>query len=570
MKRQSFNITRVLFILLIVVIIFHIFNNCFWFSIDKFPMYGDDTFFHIQATLGIAERFTSIRALYNLISKNFYAGYPPFYYFIGAIIHQVDSGRLPFHIIYLTSTLFYSILIIFVYKIGRELFDKETGLLAASIISFYPAIYQHSRYYGDGIVLAAMVSFGIYSLMLTSNFTSIKFSILFGTAIGLGMLTKEIFILFISPPLMWHIIQTSLLNRKVGFRKFANFLLSIFIGCTIALGPYHYRHLILEALGRKDFLLRTCLPDWTAVGERDDIFRFKSFFYFNVIESKLLTPFFTLLFLFSFIFFLFSKVPKNLKVFFLLWILLPIVVLSIFPLKDSRYVLPQLVPIAILTSYGLVRIGPNSTKVIIILLILSFSLIQYYLISFGAFPDFFHFDNKFITEILCPHLKEPPKSNTWFDSYTVFLKHYTDKERQNKTILIFCYKEPHFHSIHPFFCYLQDYIKLNHLNINFVPFFYPDNCNVENFLNTLGKADMFICLSHEPDLIQSISKWEVEVQNFAPPLEHDRRHVADTLKTTKGEKERLFKAFSNFKLVKRNIATDGFDCDAFIYIFKRH
>jgi hypothetical protein len=453
---------------------------------------------------------------------------------------------------------------VFIYKIGKELLNKETGMLAAIIISFYPFIYQHSRYFNDGLALAAMVTLSTYCLIITRNFTNTKFSIFFGITLGLGMLTKEIFIFFLFPPIIFFLIQALFFNKGNKFLKVANFILAILIGCNITLFSNHYHQLLFSGCGRTDFFLRVFRPELVSYGEINDVYDFKSLFYFGVLQRKIITSFFINLFLISLAFFWVSKkISIWRKLIFTLWIILPILFLTFFPLKDSRYAIASLVPIAIISAYTITRIRLQVFKLIVIVIILIFSLVQYYSISFGISPPRLRLDshNIFLSKIFRSDLAEPPIPIRWIHSYADFLKTHIDS---------------HFNSFNAFMQQLYDYTRLNREFKNFELKFFVRNENFQSFLDVLDKAGMLICITHEPDLLSCISKQDISVQEFRQKNVNTREHSMVILRIPDESKNRFFNAISSFRLINKVRFADFINaqgepfCEGFVYTFKKH
>ncbi|MDD5102300.1 MAG: glycosyltransferase family 39 protein, partial [Endomicrobiaceae bacterium] len=80
-------------------------------------------------------------------------------------------------IIIFINYIFFLIPLYFIYKIGTELKDKETGNIAMILFAMVPAIYGMSRQYGhqDYHIIAA-IAFNIYCLIKTDHFKNLKWS----------------------------------------------------------------------------------------------------------------------------------------------------------------------------------------------------------------------------------------------------------------------------------------------------------------------------------------------------------------------------------------------------------
>ena len=97
--------------------------------------------------------------------------------------------------------IFFLIPLYFIYKIGVELKDKETGNIAMILFALVPAVYGLSHRYGrcDYHIMAA-ITFNIYCLIKSDYFKSLKWSILYGVSIGLGLMIKDTFVTYFFVP----------------------------------------------------------------------------------------------------------------------------------------------------------------------------------------------------------------------------------------------------------------------------------------------------------------------------------------------------------------------------------
>ncbi len=85
------------------------------------------------------------------------------------------------------------------YGLGRALWGPWTGLLAALIALTSPLVIVYSTNYFLELPLIAMVALATWALVRSQGFTSRPYTLMFGLAAGLGMLTKWSFIFFLAP-----------------------------------------------------------------------------------------------------------------------------------------------------------------------------------------------------------------------------------------------------------------------------------------------------------------------------------------------------------------------------------
>jgi dolichyl-phosphate-mannose-protein mannosyltransferase len=88
------------------------------------------------------------------------------------------------------------------YLLGRRLVDATAGLAAALLFATAPfVVYLTLRFQLD-LPLAAMVALALWTLVATEAFTRPGWALALGIAVGLGMLTKPTFPVYVGPPLL--------------------------------------------------------------------------------------------------------------------------------------------------------------------------------------------------------------------------------------------------------------------------------------------------------------------------------------------------------------------------------
>lgn len=97
---------------------------------------------------------------------------------------------------------FFWLLLFSTYAIGARLKDRPTGLVAATLLACFPQVLGYSRIYWMDLPLAAMTALSILALLASRGFTRRWSSVLFGVTVGLGLMTKYTFPVFILGPLV--------------------------------------------------------------------------------------------------------------------------------------------------------------------------------------------------------------------------------------------------------------------------------------------------------------------------------------------------------------------------------
>lgn len=375
--RSTINIVRSHWFLLTVIIIFYSINNFVILTLDNtLPVY--DNFGNFKQSFSIYKFFKDLN-IRETPPIEIYRQYchlgdgtrPPLYSIILSLYYRIQNN-INADYLAMTNILYFIILLFSSYGIGVRLNSKMTGMLAAFIVSMFPGIFAMSRVLMVDFPLTAMVALSIYLMVLARHFIDAKYCFLFGLSLGLGMLTKVPYIVFILPLLAYYAFISFVKSIKKD-RQFIiigrNLLLALLIGLFIA-GPWY-------------------LPNLNNVIRRAEAMSLQLYnsprgsfidYYISSLSSNLIMPFFFILFLGSF---LISLVKKR-GALLLLWVLVPLLIFSFSPNKKGRFILPLLPSVALIIAFGITLIRPYLIRKAIIIFVIIFSLFSYFAISYGA------------------------------------------------------------------------------------------------------------------------------------------------------------------------------------------
>ena len=159
--------------------------------------------------------------------------------------------------------IFFLISLYFVYKLGLQLKDKETGNMSMLLFALTPAVYEIARTYGhqDWHVMVVM-TVNIYCLIKSNDFINRKWSILYGITIGLGLLVKDEFLPYFFAP--WLYVALRSLIRTVEKRKIINILMTIAIGSLIS-GCHYFRYKIIYKVLHEPIIETVTVFDLTSL-----------------------------------------------------------------------------------------------------------------------------------------------------------------------------------------------------------------------------------------------------------------------------------------------------------------
>ena len=108
--------------------------------------------------------------------------------------HSIFALRL-YNIVYLV------LLLASVLYVGRRLCSARAGLLAAALLSLYPAVFGASRQFGADFPATAMVATGVAALLYCERFGRTGPSALLGLVVGLGLLVRPLTLFTLAPVL---------------------------------------------------------------------------------------------------------------------------------------------------------------------------------------------------------------------------------------------------------------------------------------------------------------------------------------------------------------------------------
>jgi 4-amino-4-deoxy-L-arabinose transferase-like glycosyltransferase len=272
----------------------------------------------------------------------------------------------PFYLVFGTSAkaaimsnlIFIAVLVCSVYATATFMFDRTVGLLAAAILLLVPIVLEHSVLYYLDLPLTALVAISVAFLVRSDHFASTKYSVISGLCFGLGMLTKWTYLFFVLGPIGYSVLRAVGRARhhddgsqrptrlSKPLRNMALFVLT----ALLSFGPYYFP------------ILPDLLHETLKSSSNDDSPALLSFaslsFYPVALYKDMITPLGVMLFALGLVLVVFSKHRQ--KAFLLVWLLIPYLVFTLLVQnKQSRYMMPWLLPISLTIAFGVVQIGSS-------------------------------------------------------------------------------------------------------------------------------------------------------------------------------------------------------------------
>ena len=408
---------------LLSLILFHGINNWLWINNNN-SYYHLDDYYHLIISTKIYHIIFSDGQDYNFIGLSAFYQRPLMPFITATFFYPIFGVSANVGI--MTNVLFLAVLIFITFAIGRKIYNKGTGMVAAFLVSMYPIVFGISRYYTYYIGLAAIFGISIYFLLLSNKFRNQKYSLLFGLSSGIGVLMSIFFVVLAIGPVLY-VIFSSIKNskKKERIKIYPNIFISFLI-CFLIAGIWN-----LYCMFEYDYLNRfskTIFFQEQSIYHYLQLVKVSFIYYLEVlINYQLFLPFF-ILFCIGLFFFLKSK-DKN--IILLYWMLIPYLILSIKFLKQPKYTIPLLPVIAIISSFWIFKIKNKKFKKYIILLILFIGFVQFFIVSYSTFLN-----NIELFGFKIEGYTNPPLKSDWNER--AILMYMIDNSENNpvKTILL--------------------------------------------------------------------------------------------------------------------------------------
>jgi hypothetical protein len=374
------------YVSLSLLFLFHIINNIVIISKDTTPFIGDASGLYIQScyysrlmleAIGSFDLCSMLTILRNmpLNGQLFSLVVVPFYFLMG----------IQHHIAVISNQVFFLVLILSIFGIGRILFNNTAGLLAAFIISFYPSVFGFSRIYMLTFPMLSVATLCVYLLIKSDGFNDRKYSIFFGLACSSGVLLRPRFLIYVFIPVLFYffkglisLYQKSNLVKWPAKQIIINIILSVISFCFF-LCPWVSFDGFVKYINYQR--MWSTLPSFSNI--------IPTFLhYLKILFGMQLNWFLSFLFLIGLIASLFSRKNKG-KIYFLLaWFLISLIILSSFGLKQyGRLAIPLCAPLALITSSGLEKLIKFRVYRYVLLALLFFTVAQYFFISYNPLFD---------------------------------------------------------------------------------------------------------------------------------------------------------------------------------------
>jgi len=364
---------------LLLLCFYSVILHFFWLRLDRTPPWGNGIpsilrgiyFFQMQGEWSFWEFIKEMFIGYNIkqMSIGLDSTYPPlvdFSYFVYYKLFGLSS-----EMDLMVNSIYLIIGIVGVYGIGKNLFNKNTGLFSALIFASFPGVLLCSKSGFKEFQVMCFIALAIYFLLESRNFTNRKFSLLFGISAGLMMMVKYEAIIFLIVPLtivFARIVVNKNILKNNALPWIINLMLSLIIVILIGFPWYilSWRNFLEHMLYRAD-----------SAGMGDIYFSTKELtYYFHTLDSELLTVTYGVLFLAIYVYSLLKMLnPKTMTIGIKRIVLLcfyftfPFLFFSFLSGKSFAHICPLLVFASVIIAGGISIIRNRFVRFIFICLI---------------------------------------------------------------------------------------------------------------------------------------------------------------------------------------------------------
>lgn len=192
-------------LMVILLAAFHLANNWIYLS-KRVVIRGWDRPAHLVRTLIYNDilREVNVRTLFEAMTWSW--NRPPLRHLSAVPFYRVFGTSTD--VALMSNAVFMVILFLSVYGIGKRMYGRSAGLLAAFLVSMYPVLFGISRLSYVDYALTAMASLTIYFMVRTEGFVYRRHSVLLGISLGLGALTKWPIAAFVSAPVAYVAVRS--------------------------------------------------------------------------------------------------------------------------------------------------------------------------------------------------------------------------------------------------------------------------------------------------------------------------------------------------------------------------
>ena len=386
---------------LLAIIIWIVGGNFIWMFLDIRPPSWDQGL-HLFRTFNYWEALSSGSEDWWQDMLNVEPFYPPFYHLSLIPLSLIFGFALDTGVI--GNSFYMVIMALSIYGIGKILYTRNTGLIAAFLTSSYPLIVSMSREYLISVMLTAMTTLAYYLFLKSENFEDKKYSLWFSFIFAVGLMVKWTFFIYVLPAVLAGLWgeKIDLKDRTIQFTYYIGMIAALLIVpfFILIIGAQRWIPLTLEFLliwalvknfpktslstqKTLNLIFLSCISvlicfPWYAHNLINILIGMSKFafpssvlkgsmawdlgiwaFYLEVISRQMGYP---LMAIFVITLFLYIFKKDRFNWILLAWAILPIIVFTFVNNKGARYTMPSLPAMALITAVVLTQVKNISLR----------------------------------------------------------------------------------------------------------------------------------------------------------------------------------------------------------------
>jgi Dolichyl-phosphate-mannose-protein mannosyltransferase len=294
---------------------------------------------------------------------------PPAYFWLSDIASRtVGPGWMAIHLV---PALAFFILLISVYLLAKHIASQRTGILAAGIVGFYPAVFGFAHTANTSLLAAAFETHAILLILKSKNLTNKAYTLSAALCVAIALLSERGSpVIILAAPLLITGLKAVSIRVRSRQTQWGLFILFFLIPIFLA-GPY----LIHYTQSSADDNLRNILVDYYNL---NDSYPFKNYvwaFYLIELGRTQIGGILSLFFFGGLAFVIRRRISESLLI--LSAIFPPMIIFSLFATKDMSYDFGILPFIAVTTAVGIMSIGPKGPRRIAVVLVVLGAILTY-------------------------------------------------------------------------------------------------------------------------------------------------------------------------------------------------
>ena len=367
-------------ILLFLFIIFLEITTFYWIKLDTGPPWWDQAwylensqrFYYVLKEQGFSSLGKEVVSVFQ-IKPPLISLLPLPFYFIFGNTEMAAMG---------VNLFFIPVFCIFLFLLVKKIIGEKEALLAVLFTSTMPLVYGLSRQFLVEYSLMAIVVLWLYLLIQSDYFQKPIYNLLLGIFLGLGLLLRVYFPLFILGPFLVILYGRLKKGRLFGL---ATNLGIIFLLAAFITYPWYSQNISAA-------FQYAISASWGAISKRysyGNIFSFQTVStYWGMMINEAISTYYFLLFSVLFLIFIWFLIVKKRQIkfstpfyFVISWFLIPFFLFTFAQNKSTNHPLPILPPIGIMGSVLFFKVF-NKRAIFVLPFTLLFPIFLFFYISY--------------------------------------------------------------------------------------------------------------------------------------------------------------------------------------------